>query len=163
MTEPAALLEARITELLPRLRRFARALTRNPHDADDVLQCALERAITHFGQWQTNTRLDSWLYTIVKNTWIDELRSRNRSQVLARDADHVELKVDREADQSTTLSIEQAIERLPAEQRLAVMLVLVGGLSYKEAAQIMNVPIGTLTSRLARGRTALQSWLRPEE
>ena len=72
MSGPGDLLQSRILELLPKLRRFARCLTRNPHDADDLLQGALERALTHLEQWQADTRLDSWLYTIVKHAWIDE-------------------------------------------------------------------------------------------
>jgi len=138
-------------------------LTRNPHDADDLLQCGLERAITHLEQWQPDTRLDSWLYTILKNAWIDELRSRRRAELLLHDADQAELVVDHQADPSATLSIQQAMARLPEQLRLAVALVLIDGFSYKEAAEIMDVPIGTLASRVARGRGALQSWLHPEE
>src|ERR1700745_4377414 len=64
--------------LLPRLRRFARNLTRNPHDADDVVQIAVERALTRLDQWRRDARLDSWMFKIVRNAWIDELRSRGR-------------------------------------------------------------------------------------
>src|ERR1700684_975302 len=71
MSGPPEPLQGRIIELLPRLRRFARTLTRNAHDADDLLQLALERAFRHLQQWQAGTRLDSWLYGILKNAWID--------------------------------------------------------------------------------------------
>ena len=156
-------LQGRILELLPRLRRFARTLTRNVHDADDLLQLALERALRHLQQWQSGTRLDSWLYGILKNAWIDELRSRGRREQLFSDPAEADSVVDRTADASGTLAIQQALERLPEEQRLAVALVLIEGLPYKEAAQVMGVPVGTLTSRLARGREALQHLLQPEE
>jgi RNA polymerase sigma-70 factor (ECF subfamily) len=161
MSGPADLLQSRILELLPKLRRFARSLTRNPHDADDLLQAALERALTHLEQWQADTRLDSWLYTIVKHAWIDELRSRARRERTLGDAGQAEAVPDHRGDASGTLSVDQAMACLPEEQRLAVALVLIEGLPYKEAAQIIGVPIGTLTSRLARARQALQQLLGP--
>ena len=156
-------LHGRIIELLPRLRRFARTLTRNAHDADDLLQLALERALTHLRQWQSGTRLDSWLYGILKNAWIDELRSRGRREQLFSDPAQAAGVLDHAAEASGTIAIEQALAQLPDEQRLAVALVLIEGLPYKEAAQVMGVPMGTLTSRLARGRETLQKLLLPEE
>jgi RNA polymerase sigma-70 factor (ECF subfamily) len=163
MNSPSDLLHSRILELLPKLRRFARSLTRNPHDADDLLQGALERALGHLEQWQADTRLDSWLYTIVKHAWIDELRSRARREHTFEDAEQADAIPDHRGDASGTLAVEQAMACLPAEQRLAVALVLIEGLPYKEAAQIIGVPMGTLTSRLARGRQALQQLLGPGE
>jgi RNA polymerase sigma-70 factor, ECF subfamily len=161
MSGPGDLLQSRILELLPKLRRFARSLTRNPHDADDLLQGALERALTHLEQWQADTRLDSWLYTIVKHAWIDELRSRARREHTFAEAEQAEAVPDHRGDASGTLSVDQAMACLPEEQRLAVALVLIEGLPYKEAAQIIGVPMGTLTSRLARARQALQQLLGP--
>ena len=159
-TEPTENIQARIIELLPRLRRFARNLTRNPHDADDVVQIAIERALTRLDQWHRDARLDSWLFRIVRNAWIDELRSRARRDALFAPEEAGEAvgvaAMDREVDR---LSVEAAMARLPEEQRLAVSLVLVEGLAYKEAALVLDVPIGTLTSRLARGREALQAML----
>jgi RNA polymerase sigma-70 factor, ECF subfamily len=159
MNSRSDLLHSRILELLPKLRRFARSLTRNPHDADDLLQGALERAFGHLEQWQADTRLDSWLYTIVRHAWIDELRSRARREHTFEDAEQADAIPDHRGDASGTLAVEQAMACLPAEQRLAVALVLIEGLPYKEAAQIIGVPMGTLTSRLARGRQALQQLL----
>jgi RNA polymerase sigma-70 factor, ECF subfamily len=161
MSAAEELLQSRIVELLPKLRRFARALTRHMHDADDLVQQTLERAVTHLEQWQTDTRLDSWLYGILKNAWIDELRARARRERVLASGEETDSVPDRTADAVATLSIEQALERLPQEQRLAVALVLIEGLPYKEAAQIIGVPMGTLTSRLARGREALQELLEP--
>jgi RNA polymerase sigma factor (sigma-70 family) len=159
-TEPTENIQARIIELLPRLRRFARNLTRNPHDADDVVQIAIERALTRLDQWHRDARLDSWLFRIVRNAWIDETRSRARRDALFAPEEAGEAigvaAIDREVDR---LSVEAAMSRLPEEQRSAVSLVLVEGLPYKEAAQVLDVPIGTLTSRLARGREALQAML----
>ena len=159
-TETTENIQARIIELLPRLRRFARNLTRNPHDADDVVQIAIERALTRIDQWHRDARLDSWLFRIVRNAWIDEVRSRARRDALFAPEEAGEAvgvaAMDREADR---LSVEAAMARLPEEQRSAVSLVLVEGLPYKEAALVLDVPIGTLTSRLARGREALQAML----
>jgi RNA polymerase sigma-70 factor (ECF subfamily) len=159
-TESTENIQARIIELLPRLRRFARNLTRNPHDADDVVQIAIERALTRLDQWHRDARLDSWLFRIVRNAWIDETRSRARRDALFAPEEAGEAigvaAIDREVDR---LSVEAAMSRLPEEQRSAVSLVLVEGLPYKEAAQVLGVPIGTLTSRLARGREALQAML----
>src|SRR4051812_16127133 len=78
--------------ILPRLRRFARTLTRNPHDADDLVQLAVERALTRHEQWRPGTKLESWMFGIIKNAWIDEVRARSRhNQIFApeEDAEHV--------------------------------------------------------------------------
>ena len=146
--------------LLPRLRRFARALTRHPQDADDLVQLAVERALTRSKQWRPDSSLTNWMLAIVRNAWIDETRSRRRRDaVLASENEAAEVG-DTGTDRDIELwSIQSALGRLPEEQRLAVALVLIEGLSYREGAQVMDVPIGTLTSRLARGRLALQSML----
>jgi RNA polymerase sigma-70 factor (ECF subfamily) len=149
-----------IVTLLPRLRRFARNLARNPHDADDVVQIAVERALTRLDQWRSDARLDSWMFKIVRNAWIDELRSRGRRDkiFLAEEAgDHV--GIEPIESETARMSVQAAMARLPEDQRVAVGLVLVEGLPYKEAAEVLDIPIGTLTSRLARGREALQALL----
>jgi RNA polymerase sigma-70 factor (ECF subfamily) len=154
-------IQEQIVALLPRLRRFARNLARDPHDADDIVQVAVERALLHLDQWRSDARLDSWLFRIVRNAWIDEVRSRGRRSKIFMPEEQGEqigdASMEREMDRWTA---ESALLRLPAEQRLAVSLVLIEGLSYKDAAEVLEVPIGTLTSRLARGREALQSMLR---
>jgi RNA polymerase sigma-70 factor, ECF subfamily len=152
--------QEQLIALLPRLRRFARTLARNPHDADDLVQLALERALLRLDQWQAGSRLDSWMFGIIRNAWIDEARARQRrARVLAPEelGEHVadvasEAHIER-------LSVEAALEQLPEEQRVVVALVLVEGLAYKEAAALLEVPIGTVTSRLARARAALGTLL----
>jgi RNA polymerase sigma-70 factor (ECF subfamily) len=152
-----------IVTLLPRLRRFARNLTRNPHDADDVVQIALERALTRLDQWHRDARLDSWMFKIVRNAWIDELRSRARRDKIVLGAEAGDsIGTDSMAIETDMLSVQSAMARLPEDQREAVSLVLVEGLPYREAAEVLDVPIGTLTSRLARGREALQALLGTE-
>lgn len=146
--------------LLPRLRRFARALTRHPQDADDLVQLAVERALTRRQQWRPESSLTNWMLTIVRNAWIDETRSRRRRDAIIAPSEDAADVAGRGLEADIELwTIQSALERLPDEQRLAVALVLVEGLSYREAAQMLEVPIGTLTSRLARGRLALQAML----
>jgi len=157
--------ERELLTLLPRLRRFARALTRDSADADDLVQAAVERALKARHQWQEGTRLDSWMYTIVRNSWIDEARARaRRAQTFLPEESGAAVggpaheEVERRAEMR---DVGRAMETLPPEQREVVALVLVEGLAYKEAAAILDIPIGTLTSRLTRGRQALVRMLEP--
>ena len=153
-------LREQIVDLLPRLRRFARTLARDPHDADDLVQVAVERALARSEQLRPDSRLSSWMFGILRNAWIDETRTRGRRNRLFAPEELGENVGDAASESpAEALSVQDAMARLPDEQRMAVGLVLVEGLSYKEAAEIMGVPIGTLTSRLARGREALQSML----
>jgi RNA polymerase sigma-70 factor, ECF subfamily len=153
-------LSAELVRLLPRLRRFARALTRNPHDADDLVQVALERALARAHQLRPDAALAGWVFGILRHAWIDELRARARSErVFAPEESGQNVGDAGQGAQAEMLSVQDAVGRLPQEQRAAVALVLVEGLSYKEAAHVMDVPIGTLTSRLARAREALQAML----
>ncbi len=148
-----------LVALLPRMRRFARSLARDAADGDDLCQAAIERALKSWQQWQGGTRLDAWVYRIMRNIWIDEGRARTRrNQTFAPEEDGAEVGDggDAAVEAHTELgNVERAMARLPGEQREAVMLVLVEGFAYKEAAEILGCPIGTLTSRLVRGREAL--------
>lgn len=152
-----------LTELLPRLRRLAHVLAANPADADDLVQVALERALARAGQWRPDARLDAWVFGILRNAWRDELRARGRQQrVFAPEEAGAlvgEASVERHAQ---ALTVATALAQLPEEQREAVALVLVEGLSYAEAAGVLDIPVGTVTSRLGRGRIALQRLLGEE-
>lgn len=152
-------MQRQIVELLPRLRRFARVLARAPADADDLVQLTVERALVNARQWTPGTRLDSWVFRIMKNAWIDETRARSRRGAVFAEAESgLNVGADGAGAMQARLEareVERAIARLPEDQRLAVALVLVEGLSYKEAAEVLEVPQGTLTSRLVRGRQAL--------
>jgi RNA polymerase sigma-70 factor (ECF subfamily) len=174
MTDSVALLRQTLPAVLPRLRRFARALTRHVHDADDLVQTALERALSRAAQWrapaagadaeQVEAAVRSWMFGIVKNAWIDNRRARKRERaVVVADDGEADAADESHSAVEHELSIAAAMERLPDEQRLAVSLVLIEGLSYQEASEVMEVPIGTLTSRLSRGREALAAQLGPEE
>lgn len=149
-----------LAALLPRLRRFGRLLTQHREDADDLVQQAVERALRHLDQWTPGTRLDSWLYRIMKNAWIDEVRARGRRGALLLPEEAGEhVGVSPMEAHSDAMAVQQAMARLNEDQRLVVALVLVEGLPYKEAAAVLDIPIGTLTSRLARAREALQALL----
>jgi RNA polymerase sigma-70 factor (ECF subfamily) len=173
-TDSIALLRLTLPKVLPRLRRFARTLTHHAHDADDLAQIAIERALTRAAQWrppaadaapeQVEAAVRSWMFGIVKNAWLDNLRSRKRERAVVRGDDGLEDVPDHaHAAAEDRLSIVAALQRLPEEQRLAVSLVLVEGLSYQEAADVAEVPVGTLTSRLSRGREALAALLGGKE
>ena len=151
--------EQELLAIVPRLRRFARGLTQNAADADDLCQAAIERALKSRDQWQAGTRLDSWMYRITRNIWIDNRRAAARRGIHADIDDGVmQIADDSHARMEASMElgdVDRAMAKLPDEQREAVMLVLVEGYAYREAAEIMNVPVGTLTSRLVRGREAL--------
>ncbi|MBC3869590.1 RNA polymerase sigma factor [Undibacterium oligocarboniphilum] len=160
MTQNIADIHADIAALLPRLRRFGRAVTRNKEDADDLVQVAVERALLHTGQWEPGTRLDSWLFRIMKNAWIDEVRGRaRRGQVLAPAEAGEHVGSDPSEAYVHRLAVQQAVGMLHEDHRLVVGLVLIDGMSYKDAAQVLEIPVGTLTSRLARARESLQALL----
>jgi RNA polymerase sigma-70 factor, ECF subfamily len=150
-----------LRELLPRLRRFARSLTGHRQDADDLVQTAIERALLRAGQWREELgSLEAWLFGIVRNAWLDELRARQRRlRIFAPEREAEQVGQSPLEGRLELMAVQAAMDRLPEEQRMAVALVLVEGLSYREAAWVMEVPVGTLTSRLARGREALQRML----
>ena len=158
---PAALrMREELAALLPRLRRFGRAVTRHREDADDLVQMALERALRRAEQWQPGTRLDSWMFRIMQNAWIDEMRSRaRRSEIFAPEEEGEQVGVSPTEAHIEALAVRKAVAQLNDDQRVVIGLVLVEGLPYKEAAEVLGIPIGTLTSRLARAREALQSIL----
>jgi len=174
MADSIALLRATLPAVLPRLRRFARTLARSPADADDLAQAAIERALARAAQWrapddgataeQIETSVRCWMFGIAKNAWIDNRRAWQRERALfASDAGLENVADIRAGGLQDRLSIVAAMQCLPEEQQLAVSLVLVEGLSYQEAADVLEIPVGTLTSRLSRGREALVRMLSEQE
>lgn len=150
-------IERRLASLLPRLRRFAHGLARNGADADDLTQATAERILRSRDRWQVGTNFDAWAYRIMRNLWIDTARSGQRqAKVLApaEEGESVGAPGDGEEVVERRFLI-RAMGRLPDEQREAVALVMIEGLSYAQAAEVLEIPAGTLTSRLVRGRQAL--------
>ena len=147
-----------LVAVLPRLRRFARGLTGSAVEADDLVQAACERALALTHQFQAGTRFDSWMFRIVQTVWIDQLRSRDTRKTESEDAAlnvGSDESVRRVEARMALREVQAAVDTLPAEQRVALLLVTVEGLSYKEAADVAEVPVGTIMSRLARARLAL--------
>lgn len=151
--------EGGLENCLPRLRRFAFALSRNAADADDLTQMTVERALVARNQWQPGTRLDSWLYRIMRNLWIDTARSRARKWKLEAPPEAAEtVGVDPRPGVEAALDLQRimlAMSRLPDEQREVIALILIEGFGYRETAEMLDLPIGTVSSRLVRGRMAL--------
>ena len=148
--------------LLPRLRRFAIALTGSVADGEELLQGTCERALKKAGQARDLTRVDAWIYGIMRNLWVDELRSRRvrRHAVLDEATEVVGDDGVATAEGRMALAVvRRELATLPEEQRTVLVLVCVDGLSYKEAADVLGIPIGTVMSRLSRGRQALHERL----
>jgi len=162
VTPASARFSDQLIAVLPRLRRFAGGLTRSASEADDLVQAACERALTREHQFQEGTRFDSWMFRIVQTIWIDQLRARD---VRKEDGDIAEERLGtdepvRRVEARLALSeVRRAISLLPPDQRATLMLVTVEGLSYKQAAEVAGIPVGTIMSRLARARVALQQLL----
>ena len=154
---------AQIISLLPRLRRFASGLTHDGHMADDLVQTACLKALERWHQWQPDTSLASWMFRIVQTTWIDDYRSRQRrpEDTVIDDLPEAVGEDGRELVErrSELRAVRLAIAALPDDQRAVLMLVTVDGLSYQEAAQALNIPLGTVMSRLSRARIRLADQL----
>lgn len=146
-----------ILEALPRLRRFALSLTGNPPDADDLLQSTVERALTRTPPRGKPDAI-KWMFRICRNLWIDELRSRKVRETATDDPESLGRPAADAAtmvDELTLREVAQAMDELPEGQREVLSLVAVAGMSYREAAEVLQVPAGTVMSRLARARAAL--------
>jgi RNA polymerase sigma-70 factor (ECF subfamily) len=149
----------RLVALLPKLRRFAYGLTGSMDEGDDLVQAACERALSRVDQFEPGTQLHSWMYSIIRSVWIDDLRRRKRRGTtvdLADLAEHPGGDAEVEAESRLRLAdVWRAVERLPPEQRDVLLLVSVEELAYRDAAEVLGVPIGTVMSRLSRARLAL--------
>lgn len=142
--------------LLPRLRRFALSLTRQPSSADDLVQSCLERALSSRAHKRPESDLRAWLFSILYRQFLDaHRRSRRYARMLEffTGRDDAQPSVERTVVAQSTLA---AFDRLNAEQRALLLWVSVEGLSYKEVAEILQVPVGTVMSRLSRARQALR-------
>lgn len=165
MTDNIAL-RREIVVLIPRLRRFALGLTGSQADADDLVQTALEKALTRLDQFTLGTRLDSWLFRIVQTCWIDDRRKASRRED-TMDADMMERipgRYDAGHDDVYGMreTVSRALDQLSDDYRTLAVLVLVEGYSYQEASELEGVPIGTVMSRLSRARKIMAKFLSGE-
>jgi RNA polymerase sigma-70 factor (ECF subfamily) len=155
MNEFGRLLEKEI----PRLRRYARALTRDVSRADDLVQDTLVRAIAKQHCWQCGTNLRAWLFTIMHNQNVNGVRGRAREGITVEVADTWPALAAATDDPTAALSLrdlDHALAEIPEERRRVILLIGLEGTSYEEAATILDVPIGTIRSRLSRGRQSLR-------
>ncbi|MEM7249782.1 MAG: sigma-70 family RNA polymerase sigma factor [Pseudomonadota bacterium] len=149
--------ERELVALLPRMRRFGLTLTGNDDVSDDLVQASVERALSRWRQFKPGTRLDRWLFAIMHSTWKNELRSR----AIRRGAGFIDpdsLVLDDSPRLIANADLAKTVRRvlmLPEAQRVVVLMVYVEGYSYREASELLEVPIGTITSRLARARIEL--------
>lgn len=146
-----------IASQLPHLRRFAYALTDNREAADDLVQASAEKALRRADQWRGDGRLRSWLFRILYTTHLNVLQSETRHRGI--DLDSIEGVVGVHPRQETVvncLDIAQELSRLPRAQRDVLVLVALEDVTYEEAAEILDVPVGTVRSRLSRAREALR-------
>lgn len=148
-----------LVELVPRLRRFAYALTGSSDAGDDLVQAACERALRSADQFRPGTRMDSWMFRIMQNLWLDD-RRRRRVRGTSVDPEAVDLSDDgmgvRQLDDQLELAqVRAAVDALPDDQRSVLVLVAIEGLNYREAADVLELPMGTVMSRLSRARARL--------
>lgn len=148
-----------LLEVMPRLKRYSKVLAKTSESSDDLLQATLERALKKQDQWEQGSHLDRWLFTIMSSIWKNEIRSR-----VVRQGHGISDDVDAITDSSSenkrdrTFLYEQVFNEvmvLPDNQREAILLVYIEGIKYQEAANTLDIPLGTLMSRLARARLAL--------
>ena len=152
-------LQTGLIELLPELRRFAHSLTCDRDAADDLTQSALERALTKASAWDSSRPLKFWVFRIARNLWLDQLRAEKvRGNTEDIDDEGVDIADDRLAAMHTTQELREVknkMRELPEDQRAVLALVAVEGYSYKEAAELLDIPVGTVMSRLSRARKTL--------
>jgi len=161
MSDFCCLLEAQI----PPLRRYARALLRDASRADDLIQDTLVRALAKQHLWQEGSNLRAWLFTLMHNLHVNVVRQAVREGTMI-DVDDVSATLVAISDPTASRQLselEEAIARLPIEQREVVLLVGLEGLRYHEAAEILRVPVGTVRSRLSRARETLRRLFEREE
>jgi len=151
---------ADLQALLPRLRRFGHALCGSQHEGDDLVQDSLEKALMREGQFEAGTRMDSWMFRIMQTTWIDKARARvRRNRIVEPMSDGIDVAGE---DGSRTFAarieldkVRKAMAALPDDERAVLALVSIEGMTYREAADALAIPIGTVMSRVARARSRL--------
>ena len=155
---------ALLEQEIPRLRRYARYLARDVEQADDLVQEALVRAIGGIDRWVPGTNLRAWLFAILRNAFISELRRAGHAPIEAPVADEhpAHASLGNQEVRVQVLELGRALDLLAGEHREVLLLVAVEGMKYEEAADVLGVPVGTVRSRLSRARIALRELLEDE-
>ena len=143
---------------IPRLRRYARALTRDIVTADDLVQDCLTRALGKLHLWQEGSDLRAWLFTILHNQYVNYIRRavREGATVGLNEGEPLLRRAPQQSKRLELRDLERAISKLPEEQRTVILLVGLEGMRYEEVAAVLDAPVGTIRSRLSRGREALR-------
>jgi len=149
---------AQIVLVIPRLRRYARALTGERISADDLVQDTLERAWRKMHLFRSGTDLRAWLFTVMHNVYVNQVRTGRLAVVDGEDLAEIP-ELAREADGLAMRDLDRAIACLPDEQREVLLLVALEDMSYEEAARALDIPIGTVMSRLSRAREKLRAMM----
>lgn len=144
---------------IPQLRRYARALTGDYTAAEDLVQDTLERAWKRFGLWRSGSNLRAWLFTIMHNVFINQVRAEPRKQDESAEhsVPHLLWKSQTAENRLELQDLSNALRRLPNGQREVILLIGLEQMSYAEAARVLDIPIGTVMSRLSRGREQLRA------
>ena len=145
-----------IVDLIPRLRRYARALVGDRSAADDLVQDTLERAWVKFHLYRGGTDLRAWLFTVMHNVHVNRVRAQRPTDVLTDDLPEVAQRA-AQGDSLMVRDMDRALARLPEEQREVLLLVALEDMSYEKAARALGIPIGTVMSRLSRARERLRT------
>jgi RNA polymerase sigma factor (sigma-70 family) len=148
----------RLVELIPRLRRYARALAGDRASADDLVQDTLERAWSKLHLYRRGTDLRAWLFTVMHNVHVNKMRATRSSDVLEEDMPELALRPP-QADALLVRDLERAVARLPVDQRAVLLLVTLEDMSYEQVARTLGIPIGTVMSRLSRAREKLRAMM----
>src|SRR3982751_1457655 len=148
----------RLVDLIPRLRRYARALVGDRASADDLVQDTLERAWAKLHLYRRGTDLRAWLFTVMHNVHVNKLRATRATDMLEDEMPELAQR-GAQSDALVVRDLERAIARLPAEQRAVLLLVTLEDMSYDEVARTLEVPIGTVMSRLSRAREKLRGMM----
>ena len=157
MNRPASdVFSAQAMQYIPRLRRYARALTGDASAADDLVQDALERALVKQSLWREGSDLRAWLFTVMHNVFVNQVRSAAVSRTEQLDDSYADLPQPQSTDRLEIRDLDAALQALPEEQRAVLLLVGLEQMTYDEAARVLEVPIGTVMSRLSRGRERLR-------
>jgi RNA polymerase sigma-70 factor (ECF subfamily) len=146
---------AEIVAHIPRLRRYARALAGDSHRADDLVQDTLERALAKFHLWRHGSDMRAWLFTIMHNVFVNQLKARR--EVALDETAEARLESAPRSDPLALRDLDAALRQLPVEQREVLLLVGLEQLSYIEVSEALDVPVGTVMSRLSRGRERLRA------
>lgn len=144
---------------IPRLRRYARSLVFDPSAADDLVQTALERALAHWHQFDQRRDILVWTVSIAHNAYMDDRRRHARTPWFDPDPEQALAQAATHTDPGLRIDLLAALKRLPADQREPMLLVAVEQLSYAECAEVLRIPVGTVMSRISRGRAALRALL----